>query len=1038
MRRAVLIGTALVASCGGSTEVIDSRSFNQPSAITFSCFGALTLTEEGDAGNVGDVVQSAQSTTVCRQAQDGKVEDGPSYVAFVLQPSSGSVAVVQYPSYRSDVSFPEAFRQGRVVVDADPLTPGKNAIPVGTLPVDLAADASGCHVLVANAGTCDLSRIDVTSVMKRTVTSDSSEGVDQARVNRLSVSLNGENVRSQPRAIVAQPPIQDAGVSCTDAPDNLVYIAYPACQLVAVVHAGTGEIVKGVVFQEDGTATVEDPSNIACSVACGQGTTAVDNITPRPTVLHRSNDGTRLYMGAENSPRLTIVSLDADGLPQTVRSIELEGSVGVRSIAVTEPINMGGSSGSLGEGSQSMQFAYVVTSDATVRVVEVGSFDRECDTQIDPRTVYTQTDIEVLSCYDREQTGVPQGTEPAVSRRPGARSPGIELPNQEVPLGVAFARINAKDDNVKSPAPTNMVGDFAFITASSGKTYIVNVDDDDYPDFESAAQPLAAHLPLAMAHQLRHDVVEVDATDVDNSCVHPLPEVKQRGPRLARDVLRVVNDEQVAPDKVAKLPSIRAELCDTLDISRIVSELSFSANTASREFAYPDIARIANEEWRIAWEGPLSRDAGILAIDGPQVKRGVVVVEEDTRLTDVSRPFCNTGVKPFDIAVLLGCDPVRGDDDCGLGETCFSDPSSPGNITTGLCLPESQEDTLAAICRQVLTSHRLYSVSTTFADHLVLSERRRVLRTEPEDGCMDAVQCQELAVEEQALAINKHPRDLLEQDLQPEYRWVCEPDPTREGERNRCAMICDSSQECEDGFTCSSGYCVSGILPPAECVPGLQRYELRASDAFSVVGSASGFLHNRVADSQTDECVESAVSAPLVVGRIPLQVPDCSGNGIADFGLNPCAVEVEHAESVTQFADNGTACVEQVVIPSSRITQAIRFRNPAFTLHLVDAYSLADSQCIGDNSSPLPPISTAHDALELQFSITGGLRPMTIAPASLPAFPKIIEEGPEGGLWLLDQGDRFGTTPSNGRIIRIDPNPGESDDRFSVEKGTIL
>ncbi len=84
--------------CGGSSFTPDPRSFDRPTAISFGCFGKLRVSD------TGEVIDSAQPVTSCRRHQDGVAEgelEPPVYVGFVLQPSSGSVAIVQYPSFES-------------------------------------------------------------------------------------------------------------------------------------------------------------------------------------------------------------------------------------------------------------------------------------------------------------------------------------------------------------------------------------------------------------------------------------------------------------------------------------------------------------------------------------------------------------------------------------------------------------------------------------------------------------------------------------------------------------------------------------------------------------------------------------------------------------------------------------------------------------------------------------------------------------------------------------------------------------------------
>ena len=51
------------------------------------------------------------------------------------------------------------------------------------------------------------------------------------------------------------------------------------------------------------------------------------------------------------------------------------------------------------------------------------------------------------------------------------------------------------------------------------------------------------------------------------------------------------------------------------------------------------------------------------------------------------------------------------------------------------------------------------------------------------------------------------------------------------------------------------GYCMEGVTPPQSCVNAPQRYELRAGEAFAVVGTRSGFLHSIISDS-TGSCAQ--------------------------------------------------------------------------------------------------------------------------------------------------------------------------------------
>ena len=72
-------------------------------------------------------------------------------------------------------------------------------------------------------------------------------------------------------------------------------------------------------------------------------------------------------------------------------------------------------------------------------------------------------------------------------------------------------------------------------------------------------------------------------------------------------------------------------------------------------------------------------------------------------------------------------------------------------------------------------------------------------------------------------------------------------------------------------------------MPPQACVNAPQRYELRAGEAFAVVGSRQGYMHPMIADS-AGVCVRDPSANPLMVGRIPLDAPPCDPTADARTG----------------------------------------------------------------------------------------------------------------------------------------------------------
>lgn len=1071
----------LVFACSDSTETARAPlNLDRPVDVAFGCWGGLRLVGDDGVGDAGDeVVVSPQPMESCRirsrdpekLTEDGRsaatsgdcengddddgdglidaedpqctleppgqalIEgaetlDGVDYYSFILQSVPGTVAISTFDTKPAstftgiDVAF----------VDADPLTPGRNSIAVGSLPIAIAPDRYGCHMITANAGSCDLSVIDVNSV----VDDDESTPPD---VRSLEVTNGlGEPVLAKPAAMVAEAPGGEIGVACPAEPEGLLYVAYPDCHLVAAIRAGTGVIEAGLRFNEDGTVDQITGDLASCPAQCGGGGTFVGG--ERPTTLDLLKDdrvGTeRLVIGAENSPNLTVVELDpATGAPLSFARVALaperDGTqIGVLDVALTEQIAMGGTQGVLnddnGAGGQH-QFVYAVASDATIRVADVLGTNVECDTQIDPRYLRGVSDVGLLSCF-------PVGDLTNPPRRATARGPGIELIANSVPMSVATVAVDAVDTG--SPTdPGTLIGHFAFVTATTGETVIINIDDDNYKDAWDALGPLGTQIPLLLAHQLRDSVGQRDdlaetTINAGTSEEEVVPVCDDNGPTDAGGP-RIAGgnfdfgfaSDRLAADKAYILPGIRRIECvDGSDGTKTaISSLSFSAPVALRDASFPDLRGIRfNESWNLTWEGSLSRDDSDVSIDGPIERAGVVHREGQSMIVeDPSRPFCSAGVQPYDILLMTGCDPAVGDAECRIGETCYVHPDA--TVSTGTCLPAGEADLLAGTCRDFLISSRRFSILESTAGELTVVPRRHVLASSPLDGCVDDTQCATLAQYEASLASDEHPIDDTTPPSDKTYR--CEADPTRAPGPDRCVMTCDADADCDEGSACNGGYCVEGVIPPAACAEAVQRYQLRAGDAYAVVGSASGYLHP-IIEGAGGACVVDAEASPLLIGRLPLTAPPCTGDGITDVLPNPCSTTVEHTELVPDYIDTAVSC--EVDSDNGKLitrdAPAIRFRNPAVTFDFVDPYYGGDAVCREDRAGTLGmiPASTARHQLEL--SITSGF---FTERANLPSvFPVNVVRGPEQSIWVIDEGDNVPDASSSlstrGQVFRIEPS----------------
>jgi hypothetical protein len=1075
----------LVAACSdATTNRVEQLNLDRPVDIAFACHGGLRLTNGGAPDPTQPIIASAQPIESCNirsgpragtgapAPQPPGQEDidtsrvgGAFWYAFILQSGPGTVAIAQF-----DTKPSASFSGNDVrVLDANPLTPGKNSISVGEDPIAIETDRVGCYAVIANQGSCDLSTLDINSAIEA-VQQDVTPIIRRMEVKNAS----GQPLRARPAAMVFEPAGGVIGAACPATPTGLAYIAYPSCRLVAGVDVSTGTIVTGIQFDDNGTPTVVD-GNVSCPAEC-DGAPITPGVRPVALDLEYDPEHARavLAIGADNSNVLTIYGLDLQSfhpVALALTSIPLEdpsGRLGITSLEITHVIGMGGEHDmwDAAPGGEH-QFVYAVATDGTVRVADLTGAPRECDTQIDPRFLYDERDVNKLSC-------LPVG-DPALPRRAGARGPGIELLDDAIPTSVAVSKIEPiwKDGKVGEPGsrdpdrpigtPLKLDGTFGLITAANGRTFVFNIDDNDYPDFvkTNIRDALWTPIPLVIPHQLRDSIrdrrlIAEKGNPAYFVCNDPGPNPDAQtgnsgGPRLGGSPVRTIPAGTIAPEKTGALPSIRQVFCDaggdpikdpigSRDLP--VPEVYFSAPLEVREEVFPDWRALRGDEtWSLTWQGSLSLDRANTAVDGPAVRMSQIFVDgSGMRIADGTRPFCDAGVEPYDIAQLRGCDPAAGNAGCPTGYTCYVHPQSQV-VGLGACMLKDEAERLANACGPFLRSLRRYTVGRTKAGELQLLPRKHVLRTTPITGCVDDAQCKTLADYALQTASSLLPGDpALPSDSRT---WRCQADPDRRPmdpstTGKRCLLACDTDNQCAFGTICTAhpdaapqvGYCMEGVVPPQACVNAPQRYELRAGDAFAVVGSRQGFLHPIIAGAG-DACVRDPDANPLLVGRLPLDPPPCDltvdprTNRRPDgtYGPNPCKQTVEETEFRLRYRPN--TCTlddpdEEIVM---RDATGLRFRNRALNLTIVDPTFSGDLMCHGDRMGSLMDIPIVMHGFQFAFRITAGFEPLRV-PAIAPAFPVKVVRGPTESFWIIDEGDFLSTSISQastrGKVFRVE------------------
>jgi hypothetical protein len=501
-----------LAACGDTTTTpITQLNLDRPVDVSFACYGSMRVTQ--DPGQ--PIVTTAMPTTACERLspqvtpRDAKgaaqsprpvpgqdqVNGSPGWYSFILQSSSGTVALASWPTKPAD-QLQSGFSDTGLdfsVLDADPLTPGKNAISIGEDPIAIVTDKAGCFEVTANAGSCDLSELEINSALDNI--GGSTAAATQVRVDRVPIKDAAGNILlARPMAMVAEPPrppvIDETSNTLVDPGDpaignvcpadgagtshasGRVYVAFPSCHLVAGVDTATGTIFSAISFDPaTGSATALTGAALtnagaSCPAECSAaGTTPGGTASPgpRPTTLSLKYDlrvdpdpvghpaskpapTMRLAIGASNLSKITVVDLDIPTFtPTTVLQVPLEDktpnkTLGVTTVALSLQIGMGGDA-NLPEVQQQLtdnttadrqaQFVYAVATDGTVRVAEVLNKKHECDTQVDGRFLRNPNlGIADTMCLDNTTGTLP--------RHVGARGPGIELPNNGIPSSVAI------------------------------------------------------------------------------------------------------------------------------------------------------------------------------------------------------------------------------------------------------------------------------------------------------------------------------------------------------------------------------------------------------------------------------------------------------------------------------------------------------------------------------------------------------------------------------------------------------------------------
>ena len=1061
-----LVAVALLAAgCPEDQVLTSTRNLARPGPLALVC-SART----GDAST-----PTGLTTSHCTSDAGAGGSVKGTLFGFVANTARGEVAVFRPGS------------SGERLVDLDPGSPGFGFIPVGSFPTDLKSTLDGCRVAVANSGTCDLSVIDVPSVMK--VAAGELKTPAGAVVSGVIPRTAAGPLRARPQELVLVPPTKAKAptAACSRDQELRAYVTFPRCNLVAEIDLKTGQVLQGVVLLPGGDYITQSPRCAAECILRGDparpdmgtadlrptpdktapdlivkidGPTADAKVTDAsvtdgapadagvpdtsapdtsssakdagvasstdvlPFGMAYSHTDNQLYVSSAGAGFISVIDIDpATRAFKAVRRVQL-------GVATTR-IKLSPRTRRLG------RFLYVIARDRSVRVISTTTL-KQCETNLDlVKAPEAGVPLSQAGCMVKGETGT-------LPRRVTTDAPGLRF-GSWIPREVTFVTGPevASDAAVPEmgPTATPMQGVFALIALSDGTIHVVDVEDWNVIKSSTTTVP-ALHL----SHRQRNAL---------------------QGTDLGLPKLRL---ESVSGASTGGVPVVVAKTDKDLPNQGIYLRA-------------PGVG-VAGV-WNLIYEDALlGRWSGGLKVTGDKLL-----------LDDPGATFCASGVEAReqtkgalpdrhgDIAVFVGC---QDNNECGIEQICAKSVSNPTNY--GICIEESRESEMFTKCLSFLNAEREYLVTRATSKQLTLDvlpvEPQMVIKQPNQTAkCTENSDCAKhhmCALKAQAItgqvALTKgdcfrtgcavhadcgsNRRCVQPLDGSPK---VCSlvPLPFEKGQtcdstaadpdaacrpKVTAGAKCSADKDCKDsrlecrkpntsakervcvskGFKCARFAGLKDVcVRVSPCFTQLLRYDVRAGRSFVMGG-----YRRRRADPVTGECADNTSQSPLFVNRIPVGLPiypvllgprctPASPTPLQTPVLNPCFDEV--ASGYTGFTSRSGDTYTSVTAEGP--ASVVRFGNPDiwFSLgmsHLTTAPAATGTTDAGVASASSTPPMPKRDLL-LRLEVGSGFSALKVNSGSLVSLPARLVEGPDGYVYIVDEGDTAGGTGNNGQVVRF-------------------
>ena len=155
---AALAGAVLASTaCTSTPPPVAAHNLERPSDIAFACVGLLPILSDGTVGAPGDTSGTPTVSGLPMDQCNVPGQFDPAFdttrrtFAFVANSARGELSVLDLNNSK--------------LIDLDLANPETNVAPLGVLPEQMSASSDGCRIVTANRGSCDLTMVDIGTLM---------------------------------------------------------------------------------------------------------------------------------------------------------------------------------------------------------------------------------------------------------------------------------------------------------------------------------------------------------------------------------------------------------------------------------------------------------------------------------------------------------------------------------------------------------------------------------------------------------------------------------------------------------------------------------------------------------------------------------------------------------------------------------------------------------------------------------------------------------------------------------------------------------